>query len=93
MIREMIGKPDAHVHFMVGGTPTNTVTIAAALRPFEGVISADSGHIYVHETGSVEQDTESSQLLQKTASFALLTLKKSFFIMKTNTPLSLRWYT
>ena len=42
MIREMIGKPDAHVHFMVGGTPTNTVTIAAALRPFEGVISADS---------------------------------------------------
>ena len=54
MIREMIGKPDAHVHFMVGGTPTNTVTIAAALRPFEGVISADSGHIYVHETGSVE---------------------------------------
>ena len=54
MIREMIGKPDAHVHFMVGGTPTNTVTIAAALRPYEGVISADSGHIYVHETGSVE---------------------------------------
>ena len=54
MIREMIGRPDAHIHFMVGGTPTNTVTIAAALRPYEGVISADSGHIYVHETGSVE---------------------------------------
>ena len=31
MIREMIGKPDAHVHFMVGGTPTNTVTIAAEM--------------------------------------------------------------
>ena len=50
----MIGRTDAHIHFMVGGTPTNTVTIAAALRPYEGVISADSGHIYVHETGSVE---------------------------------------
>ena len=39
MIREMIGRPDAHVHFMVGGTPTNTITIASALRPYEGVIS------------------------------------------------------
>ena len=54
MIREMIGKPDAHIHFMVGGTPTNTITIASALRPYEGVISPSTGHIYVHETGSVE---------------------------------------
>ncbi len=54
MIKEMIGQPDANVHFMVGGTPTNTITIAAALRPYEGVISPSSGHIYVHETGSVE---------------------------------------
>ena len=54
MIRELIGKSDAHVHFLVGGTPTNTILIAAALRPYEGAISADSGHIYVHETGSVE---------------------------------------
>ena len=54
MIREMIGRPDAHVHFMAGGTPTNTITIAAALRPYEGAVSAATGHIYVHETGSVE---------------------------------------
>lgn len=54
MIREMIGRLDAHIHFLVGGTPTNTITIAAALRPYEGAISAASGHIYVHETGSVE---------------------------------------
>ena len=45
MIRELIGKSDAHVHFLVGGTPTNTILIAAALRPYEGAISADSGHI------------------------------------------------
>ena len=45
MIREMIGRPDAHIHFLVGGTPTNTITIAAALRPYEGAISAASGHI------------------------------------------------
>ncbi len=54
MIREMVGRPDAHVHYFVGGTPTNTITIAAALRPFEGVITPASGHIYVHECGSVE---------------------------------------
>ena len=54
MIREMIGRSDAHIHFLVGGTPTNTITIAAALRPYEAAISAASGHIYVHETGSVE---------------------------------------
>lgn len=54
LIRKIIDKPEAHVHFLVGGTPTNTITIAAALRPYEGVISPASGHIYVHETGSVE---------------------------------------
>lgn len=54
MIRDMIGKPEAAVHFMVGGTPTNTISIAAALKPYEGVICADKGHIFVHETGSVE---------------------------------------
>ena len=54
MIREMIGKPDAHIHFMVGGTPTNTITIAAALRPYEGVISTATENIYVHEKGSVK---------------------------------------
>ena len=54
LIRQLIERPDANVHFMVGGTPANTITIAAALRPYEGVISPDTGHIYVHETGSVE---------------------------------------
>lgn len=54
LIRSMIGKPQAHIHFFVGGTQTNTTTIAAALRPYEGVISPATGHIYVHETGSVE---------------------------------------
>lgn len=54
MLRKMIGKPNANVHFLVGGTPTNTITISAALRPYEGVISPRTGHIYVHETGSVE---------------------------------------
>ncbi len=54
LIREFVGKPEAHIHFMTGGTSANGILIQAALRPYEGVISADSGHIYVHETGTVE---------------------------------------
>ncbi|MCD8146235.1 MAG: beta-eliminating lyase-related protein [Clostridiales bacterium] len=46
--------PDADVHFLVGGTQVNTAVIAAGLRPWQGVLSAASGHINVHETGAVE---------------------------------------
>ena len=54
LIREKCNAPDAVVHFLVGGTQTNLTVIAASLRPHQGVISADSGHINVHETGSIE---------------------------------------
>ena len=54
MIRETFDCPDAAVHFLVGGTQANTTVIAAALRPWEGVISPVTGHINVHETGAVE---------------------------------------
>lgn len=45
-------RPD--IHFLVGGTQTNTTVISAILRPHQGVICAASGHINVHETGSIE---------------------------------------
>lgn len=54
LIRRKCDAPDAAVHFLVGGTQTNLTVIAASLRPHQGVISADSGHINVHETGSIE---------------------------------------
>lgn len=54
MIRSAFSCPDAHVHFLVGGTQANTTIIAAALRPYEGVLCADTGHINVHETGAIE---------------------------------------
>ena len=54
LIRTACASPDADVHFLVGGTQANTVVIAAALRPWEGVLSAESGHIACHETGAVE---------------------------------------
>ena len=54
MIRELIGREDAAVHMMVGGTPCNVTLIAAALRPYESVITIRTGHAYMHETGAVE---------------------------------------
>ena len=42
------------VHFLVGGTQANLTVIDAALRPHQGVLCAESGHIHVHETGAVE---------------------------------------
>ena len=54
LIREKCAVPEADVQFLVGGTQTNFTLLAAALRPHQGVIAADSGHIAVHETGAVE---------------------------------------
>ena len=53
-IKIAIGSQEAQVHFLVGGTQTNTTVIAAALRPHQGVISAETGHINIHETGAIE---------------------------------------
>ncbi len=54
LIRAAVKRPDADVHILVGGTQANLITISAFLRSFEAVIAADSGHICVHETGSIE---------------------------------------
>ncbi len=54
IIRALCAAPDADVHFLVGGTQANMTVIAAALRPYEGVLCASCGHINVHETGAVE---------------------------------------
>lgn len=54
LIRQLVGHEDADVHFLVGGTQTNMTVISSALRPYQGVIAADTGHINVHETGAIE---------------------------------------
>lgn len=53
-IQEASGNPNLQVHFLVGGTQTNTTVIAHLLRPHQGVVAAESGHISVHETGAIE---------------------------------------
>lgn len=54
LIKEKIECPNADVHFVPGGTPCNLLAISSALRPYEAVISASSGHIATHETGAIE---------------------------------------
>ena len=53
-IRLAVGNEKADVYFLVGGTQTNATVLSSLLRPWEGVISAASGHIAVHESGAVE---------------------------------------
>ena len=53
-IKAECGREDVDVHFLVGGTQTNLTLIDAALRPHQGAVCAESGHIHVHETGAVE---------------------------------------
>lgn len=53
-IKEHIKREDVDIHFIPGGTQTNLLTISSMLRPYQAVISADTGHINVHETGAIE---------------------------------------
>lgn len=53
-IRKACRHPEAEVHFLIGGTQTNAVVIKSLLASYEGVISADTGHINAHEAGAVE---------------------------------------
>ncbi len=53
-IREACMADNADVHFLVGGTQANATVIGAALRPHQGVITTESGHINGQETGAVE---------------------------------------
>lgn len=80
LIRNVCGAPDADVHFLVGGTQTNVTVISSILRPYQGVLCADTGHINVHETGAVEHGghkvlalpSENGKLSAETARHAMI---------------------
>ena len=42
------------IFFLTGGTQTNQIVIDTMLKPYEGVVSAASGHVSVHEAGAIE---------------------------------------
>ena len=54
-IREACAAPEADVWFLVGGTQTNAAVLDSVLRLFEGVLSANTGYICIHEAGAIER--------------------------------------
>ncbi|BBM60436.1 hypothetical protein JMUB5056_2042 [Leptotrichia hongkongensis] len=52
-IRKACELENADVYFLVGGTQTNAVVINSMLQSYEGVIAAETGHISVHEAGTL----------------------------------------
>ncbi len=53
-IRAACACPQADIYFLNGGTQTNQLVIDTMLEPYEGVLSAKSGHVNVHEAGAIE---------------------------------------
>lgn len=53
-IKKICKCPNADVQFLVGGTQTNLIVISSILKNYQGVISAEDGHINIHETGAIE---------------------------------------
>lgn len=53
-IREIAQAPDADIHMIAGGTLTNLTVLSSIMRPYESVVAASIGHIYVNEAGAIE---------------------------------------
>ena len=53
-IRILCNAPAAEIQILAGGTQVNETVITSLLRPYQGVIAAETGHIAVHEAGAVE---------------------------------------
>lgn len=54
LIKSAIGISDLDIHFVSGGTQANLIILASLMKPYESVISANSGHINIHEAGAIE---------------------------------------
>lgn len=54
LIKNACESPDSEVFFLTGGTQANAVIISTMLKSFEGVVSAKTGHIALHEVGAIE---------------------------------------
>lgn len=54
LIKSACESQGSEVFFLTGGTQANQVVISTMLKGFEGVISAKTGHIALHEVGAIE---------------------------------------
>jgi len=46
--------PQGEVVLLAGGTQTNALVIDTMLKPWEGVVAAETGHVAAHEAGAIE---------------------------------------
>ena len=53
-IREACACDKADVSFLTGGTQANAVVLSALLHGYEGIVTAETGHIHGHEAGAIE---------------------------------------
>ncbi|MBE7005233.1 MAG: hypothetical protein E7425_13340 [Ruminococcaceae bacterium] len=53
-IRAACECPEAEVRFLAGGTQTNQLVIDVLLKPWQGVATAETGHVNTHEAGAIE---------------------------------------
>ena len=54
LIRQHLGNDETAVFFVAGGTLANIIIMASSLRAHEAIISANTGHIAMRETGAIE---------------------------------------
>lgn len=54
VLRKWMKDITVDVHFVMGGTEANLVTLKAMLAPYEAVIAAETAHPNVHEAGALE---------------------------------------
>ncbi|MFV0522636.1 MAG: threonine aldolase family protein [Mangrovibacterium sp.] len=54
LLKRRLNNPNANIYFVSGGTQANLLVISSLLKIHEAVISAQTGHIYAHETGAIE---------------------------------------
>lgn len=53
-LRAALDCPKAQIFFLTGGTQTNLIAIDTLLKPYEGVVAAETGHVETHESGAIE---------------------------------------
>lgn len=53
-IKKACGCENAEVYLLTGGTQTNQTVIDTVLKPYEGVVAAQTGHVSTHEAGAIE---------------------------------------
>lgn len=56
LISEALGRK-ADVFFVTTGTAANVIGLSGLLKPYEGIVSADTAHINVDECGAMEKHT------------------------------------